>query len=118
MPELPEVETIKNALQPYLTGRTFKGIKISDTRPVQKLTLDEFCGRLMGKKILGLDRRGKFLIIRLSDGENLVIHLRMTGALLWNPSHYRAIHACGVLFRQRRTSCIYGYQAVRDHVPC
>jgi formamidopyrimidine-DNA glycosylase len=85
MPELPEVETIKNALEPHLAGRTFKGIKISDTRPVQKLTLDEFCSRLMGKKILGLGRRGKFLIIRLSDGENLVIHLRMTGALLWNP---------------------------------
>jgi formamidopyrimidine-DNA glycosylase len=34
---------------------------------------------------LELDRRGKFLIIRLSGGENLVIHLRMTGALLWNP---------------------------------
>jgi formamidopyrimidine-DNA glycosylase len=85
MPELPEVETIKNALKPHLTGRTFTGVRVFDTRPVQKLPVDEFCCRLIGRKILGLDRRGKYLIIQLSEGENLVIHLRMTGSLLWNP---------------------------------
>ena len=86
MPELPEVETIKKALEPFLVGRTFSGVRISDTRPVQRLSLDEFCGGLAGRKITGLSRRGKYLIIGLSGGGNLIIHLRMTGALLWDPS--------------------------------
>jgi formamidopyrimidine-DNA glycosylase len=85
MPELPEVETIKNALEPFLVGRTFSGVRVTDTRPVQRLSLDEFCGGLVGRKITGLSRRGKYLIIGLSDGGNLIIHLRMTGALLWDP---------------------------------
>ena len=86
MPELPEVETIKKALEPFLTGRTFSGVRITDTRPVQKLSLEEFCVGLAGRKISGLSRRGKYLIIGLSGGGNLIIHLRMTGALLWDPA--------------------------------
>jgi len=86
MPELPEVETIKKALEPFLIGRTFSDVRITDKRPVQKLSLEEFCGGLAGRKITGLCRRGKYLIIGLSGGSNLIIHLRMTGALLWNPA--------------------------------
>jgi formamidopyrimidine-DNA glycosylase len=85
MPELPEVETIKNGLAPHLTGLKFTGVKIRDTRPVQEMDLDEFCARLIGREVLGLERRGKYMIIRLSEGENLIVHLRMTGALLWDP---------------------------------
>ena len=86
MPELPEVETIKKALEPFLVGRTFSGVRITDTRPIQRLSMDEFCSGLVGRKITGLSRRGKYLIIGLSGGGNLIIHLRMTGALLWNPN--------------------------------
>ncbi|MBN1376695.1 MAG: bifunctional DNA-formamidopyrimidine glycosylase/DNA-(apurinic or apyrimidinic site) lyase [Dehalococcoidia bacterium] len=86
MPELPEVETIKNVLAPHIIGRIFTGARILDTRPVQIPSLEDFCSRLIGRKVLGLLRRGKYLVIELTDGENLVIHLRMTGSLLWNPS--------------------------------
>ncbi len=86
MPELPEVETIKNALERCLAGRTFAGVRIIDTRPVQRLSPEQFCNGLVGRRIIGLSRRGKYLIIGLSDGSNLIIHLRMTGALLWNPA--------------------------------
>ena len=86
MPELPEVETIKNALEPFLVGRTFSGIRIHDARPVQKISLEGFCSGLAGRKITGLSRRGKYLIIGLSGGGNLIVHLRMTGALLWDPA--------------------------------
>jgi len=85
MPELPEVETIKNQLIPHLTGRTFKSIKIYDTRPLGNLSEKEFSRRLVGQKITGLSRRGKYILIHLSGGSTLVIHLRMTGSLLWNP---------------------------------
>ena len=85
MPELPEVETIKNALERHLLGRTFTGVRIIDERPIQGMRPNEFARRLVGRKILGLRRRGKYLIMRLSGGLHLIIHLRMTGALLWNP---------------------------------
>ncbi|MBN1374754.1 MAG: bifunctional DNA-formamidopyrimidine glycosylase/DNA-(apurinic or apyrimidinic site) lyase [Dehalococcoidia bacterium] len=85
MPELPEVETIKNVLGPHIIGCSFTGVRILDTRPVQIVSLDEFCSRLVGRRITGLNRRGKYLIIKLTEGENLVIHLRMTGSLLLNP---------------------------------
>jgi formamidopyrimidine-DNA glycosylase len=86
MPELPEVETIVNGLRPRLVGRTVAGIVIRDTRPLQKVTPEEFCKRLTGRSIEGLSRRGKYIIFSLSQGENLIVHLRMTGALLWNPT--------------------------------
>lgn len=85
MPELPEVETIKNGLVPRLVGRIFTGVKIYDIRPVQDIKPDEFCSRLIGLEVKALERRGKYLIIRLNRDENLIIHLRMTGALLWDP---------------------------------
>ncbi|MGA2368642.1 MAG: bifunctional DNA-formamidopyrimidine glycosylase/DNA-(apurinic or apyrimidinic site) lyase [Dehalococcoidia bacterium] len=85
MPELPEVETIKNSLEPHLVGRTFTGVKIDDTRPLQNLKAGEFRRRLIGKTVRSLKRRGKYMIFGLSGGEDLIIHLRMTGALLWNP---------------------------------
>ena len=85
MPELPEVETIKNDLLPHLKGRKFTGVIIHDTRPLQGITTDEFCHRLIGRKVLGVKRRGKYIMIKLDGEEYLIIHLRMTGSLLWDP---------------------------------
>lgn len=85
MPELPEVETIKNGLIPHVTGRSFTGVRIYDIRPLQDLEQEDFCNRLIGKAVEGLERRGKYMLFHLSGGESLIIHLRMTGALLWEP---------------------------------
>jgi formamidopyrimidine-DNA glycosylase len=86
MPELPEVETIVNGLRPRIVGRTIAGIVTRDTRPIQQVKPEEFCERLVGRKIVRLSRRGKYIIFGLSRGENMIVHLRMTGALLWNPA--------------------------------
>jgi formamidopyrimidine-DNA glycosylase len=85
MPELPEVETIKNDLLPRIAGRTINAVRIYDHRPLQGLAPGEFAAGLIGEVITGLSRRGKYLVFGLSSGWNLIIHLRMTGALLWNP---------------------------------
>lgn len=87
MPELPEVETIKNELSPHISGRRFSSITICDAKPIRQLSVDEFCRKLVGRRIEELKRRGKYLIFQLSGGEALIIHLRMTGALLLNPEH-------------------------------
>ncbi|TRZ93945.1 MAG: DNA-formamidopyrimidine glycosylase, partial [Dehalococcoidia bacterium] len=46
MPELPEVETIRNELSPHITGRKFTGITIYDARLVRQPPVEEFCRKL------------------------------------------------------------------------
>lgn len=87
MPELPEVETIRNELSPHVTGRRFSSITIIDAKPIRQPSVEEFCRKLAGQRIEQLKRRGKYLIFQLFSGKNLIIHLRMTGALLLNPEH-------------------------------
>jgi formamidopyrimidine-DNA glycosylase len=85
LPELPEVETIKNELSPGVIGRRFKDVTVCDAKPVKQPSVDEFRRKLIGQRIDDLERRGKYLIFRLSGGDALIIHLKMTGSLLMNP---------------------------------
>ena len=82
MPELPEVETIKNELIPCVVGRKVTGVDLFWERAVLKPGVAEFRSRLIGQKITGISRRGKYLLFHLRSGESLVVHLRMTGSLL------------------------------------
>jgi len=82
MPELPEVETIRTELLPKLVGKRFTEVTVFDTKILSQPSVEEFCQRLVGRKIQDIQRRGKYLIFRLSDGESLIIHLKMAGALL------------------------------------
>lgn len=95
MPELPEVETIRRELGPYLIGKRFTTVSVRDARIVSPLTPEQFQAALAGQKIVSLKRRGKYLIFRLSNGRCLVIHLKMSGALLLDPrepqTHVRLI---------------------------
>jgi len=78
MPELPEVETVRLGLEPVLVGNSFQTVeqRRKDLRfPLPK----RFAERLQGRTIDGLDRRAKYLLARLDDGEVLVMHLGMTG---------------------------------------
>jgi formamidopyrimidine-DNA glycosylase len=84
MPELPEVETIKNELTPHVTGRKITGVTLDWEGIVKKPSLEEFYSLLIGQQIIGLSRRGKYLIFSLKSGEALIIHLKMTGSLLMN----------------------------------
>lgn len=86
MPELPEVETIKNELAPYVTGRTITGVTLLWEGVVREPSPREFQTGIKGKTIARLVRRGKYLIFNLDGGAVLVIHLRMSGSLLLNPS--------------------------------
>jgi formamidopyrimidine-DNA glycosylase len=85
MPELPEVETIKNELSPWVVGQSFIQVNILDTELVCGGSAEEVRRGLIGRKVESLDRRGKYLIFHLSNGRSLIIHLRMTGVLLLNP---------------------------------
>ncbi len=82
MPELPEVETIKNELLPHIVGRRVTGVTLFWERIVRQPSVKEFCSRLIGQRLTGLARRGKYLLFSLTSGEVLIIHLKMTGSLL------------------------------------
>lgn len=82
MPELPEVETIKNELSPYVIGRHITGVTLLWEGIVRQPSAEEFCSRITGQKITGIARRGKYLIVSLSRDDLLIIHLKMTGSLL------------------------------------
>ena len=82
MPELPEVETIKNELLPHVVGRHITGVSLIWEGIVKEPLVEEFCSRITGQEITGITRRGKYLIASLSSGDSLIIHLKMTGSLL------------------------------------
>jgi formamidopyrimidine-DNA glycosylase len=85
MPELPEVETIRRQLAPHLEGRTIVGAEIGDPRFTRPVAPREVEAGLTGARIEHLGRRGKYLIWSLSGDRHLLVHLRMTGALLYDP---------------------------------
>jgi len=85
MPELPEVETIRNELSPHIIGHTITGITLFWEGIVRQPTLEEFNSRIIGETITGVGRRGKYLFFSLTSGQTLVIHLKMTGSLWLTP---------------------------------
>jgi len=78
MPELPEVETVRRGLEPYLAGATFAAVEAR--RPDLRFPLPVgFARRLTGARVEQLTRRGKYMLALLDRGETLLIHLGMTG---------------------------------------
>jgi len=82
MPELPEVETIKRELSPHLTGRRIAGTTVLWPGTVRGASPSQFIDSLHGRKIESVGRRGKYLVICLDDGHDLLVHLKMTGSLI------------------------------------
>ena len=92
MPELPEVETIRAQLAPRLEGRTFSRVEILDPRLTRPHDLFEVMEELEGDRVALVERRGKYLLLRLESGLSLLVHLRMTGSFGFIPtSHERAV---------------------------
>jgi formamidopyrimidine-DNA glycosylase len=92
VPELPEVETIRSQLAPLLEGRTLARVEILDPRLTRPYDLFEVAEELEGDRVVAVERRGKYLLLRLESGFGLLVHLRMTGGFHWEPvSHERAV---------------------------
>jgi formamidopyrimidine-DNA glycosylase len=85
MPELPEVETIRRQLAPLVEGRVVERLEISDPRWCVPLAPDELGDAVEGRTVVRLGRRGKYLVWELEDEVFLLLHLRMTGTLLYDP---------------------------------
>ena len=85
MPELPEVETIRRQLAPHLEGRTLTDVEIRDYRWTLPAPPELIADQLTGARVERLGRLGKYMIWELDGDRHLLVHLRMTGALLVDP---------------------------------
>lgn len=86
MPELPEVETIRRDLAAAVRGRRITGATLYQPLVLRHPTPTEFVSHLRGKTIEAIDRKAKYLLLRLSDDWLWVVHLMLEGQLLYQPA--------------------------------
>jgi formamidopyrimidine-DNA glycosylase len=99
MPELPEVEIVRRGLVPALEGKVFDTVE--QHRPDLRFPLPEgLPSRLRGRKVVSLERRGKYLLAHLSGGDVLLMHLGMTGCF--------TVHAHGTAPKSRMPRLVNG----------
>jgi formamidopyrimidine-DNA glycosylase len=92
LPELPEVETERGRLAERIEGRRIRAARIDDGRLTRPEDPALVAARIEGERVVALERRGKYLLIRLESGAVLVVHLRMTGSFRYEPAtHERAV---------------------------
>lgn len=106
MPELPEVEALRRSLLPYVVGSKIKDVRVLQDKIIagkgtkRRGSLDntvKFTENITGKKIIDIKRRAKNLIIILNDKSILLVHLKMTGQLVFVPTKTPPNH----LFKER-----------------
>lgn len=93
MPELPEVQTTVDGLNKTVKSRKITGVTTSYNSPYyhskeeikNPLFFKEFKKRILGQKIIKAERRAKNILIHLSNGETILVHMKMTGYFFYNP---------------------------------
>jgi formamidopyrimidine-DNA glycosylase len=88
VPELPEVETVRQGLAKWVAGRTIETVEVHHPRAIRRhLPGDEhFMAMLRGRTVLDVSRRGKYLWLALDSGDAIIGHLGMSGQLLMQPA--------------------------------
>ena len=89
MPELPEVETVARDLRRHVVGATITGARVSWERTLRNASPADFAAALSSRTIEAVGRRGKQLVVELSGGRAMTIHLKMTGQLFVVPAPLR-----------------------------
>jgi formamidopyrimidine-DNA glycosylase len=102
MPELPEVETIRRELGRLIRGKTISEVCVYNPLVVRQPSVDKFKKGLTGTTIKAVKRKAKVLILELSNGKSLVIHLKMTGQLIFPGKN----QASRVSFRFSNGQCL------------
>ncbi len=82
MPELPEVETVRKGIAAQVVGRRITAVEVGRERTVRRTSRQALIDGLTGTTITAANRRGKYLLLPLDSGDELMVHLRMSGRLL------------------------------------
>jgi formamidopyrimidine-DNA glycosylase len=83
VPELPEIEVLRRDLEKDIVGRKIKSVEVDGLKPIRRhRTKKAFVGALDGRKITGVERRGRYLLLRLDGPDVLLVDLGPTGALV------------------------------------
>lgn len=119
MPELPEVETIRLGLQKYLVGHKIEGVEVK----VPKI-FEGSAKQIVGANVITARRFGKGLVIDLSNGNSLAIHVKLTGQLIYRDEKTKNISVSKqkvgelpskfthVIFKLDKNACLY-YNDIR-----
>jgi formamidopyrimidine-DNA glycosylase len=88
VPELPEVETVRQGLAKWVTGRTIRAVEVHHPRAIRRHLPGDahFIAMLTGRTIVDVSRRGKYLWFPLDSGDAIIGHLGMSGQLLMQPA--------------------------------
>jgi formamidopyrimidine-DNA glycosylase len=84
VPELPEVETVRRGLDRWVVGRRISAVEVLHPRAIRRHVpgATDFTNALIGRRVVGVRRRGKYLWLPLDSGDALLAHLGMSGQLL------------------------------------
>ena len=88
MPELPEVETVRQGLAKWVSGRRIEAVEVRHPRAIRRHLPGDghFAAVLAGRTITDVARRGKYLWLPLDSGDAIIAHLGMSGQLLMQPA--------------------------------
>lgn len=98
MPELPEVEAVVRALDRTVGGKRIARVRVLRPQTIQCISVARFCRLLRGRVIGRVRRRAKFILMDLSGGWTVVVHLRMTGGFVYTESPQPLPPTARVLF--------------------
>jgi formamidopyrimidine-DNA glycosylase len=102
MPELPEVETIRNQLQAKIVGKKIKTIDIRLAKMIVGSSSKKFSQLVRGSRIKSINRRAKILIINLFNNYSLLIHLKLSGQII-----FKKLLKQGIIKTLKHTHLIY-----------
>lgn len=97
MPELPEVETVCRRLRPFVSGKIIEGVTVRDAKIIRGHEADVWSQQLIGETIVDVERRGKFILFKLTNGY-LVSHLRMEGKFFPHDENVEPVKHTHVVF--------------------
>lgn len=83
MPELPEVETIRRALSNTIVGKRICDVRVRDSRLRWPVEADKLRRLIIDREVANIRRRAKYLLVHLEPESILILHLGMSGKLLW-----------------------------------
>jgi formamidopyrimidine-DNA glycosylase len=107
VPELPEVETVRRGMVSRVVGRRIERVEVGRERTVRRTSRQALIDGLTGATITSIGRRGKYILCSLDSGDELMIHLRMSGRVLVSeagsqrPDHTHVVlHLAGPLAQE------------------